>query len=184
MTPIEKLAAFHVARNGPEDCYDYNYQSNFIDYLKNETLDTSDINRQWTCQTCAEFGFGQSAASSKSIFGVFQYLNEQVVHEEMCKQVFGITDTNDRVDATNKRYGGLAIDVADVIFPNGNIDPWSSLSLINGTKVFNPSSKIAYIDGTSHCRDMYNIGNSDSSSVVWAHEEIEKHVDNILRKKC
>ncbi|ETV96322.1 hypothetical protein H310_10484 [Aphanomyces invadans] len=183
-TPLEKLAE-HNARFMPT-CTDSDYQNAWIKPLTNTTLSTTSVARQWMYQTCAEFGFGQTTASATSIFSALSYNNVDKVLYEMCYQVYGIpkAQTDAAIAAVNQKYGGLDIDVDHVVFPNGNIDPWSALSVTNATGVVNPKSEVVFIDGTSHCRDMSAASPTDSASVVLAHQRVERAVDGFLHNKC
>ncbi|ETV96330.1 hypothetical protein H310_10492 [Aphanomyces invadans] len=74
----------------------------------------------------------------------------------------------------------MEINVDNVIFPTGTIDPWDGLALNNKTGVVNSKSEVVDIQGTSHCRAMF----SRSGHVVWAHERIESAIDGFLRNQC
>jgi len=185
-TPLEKLATFihSLSEIGPDDCMNVDYQEDVVDWLSNISIGVTDYETwlPWYYQWCNEFGTTQSTADSTSMFGVLKYNNENFALTDTCKQVFGITDTRARIAATNQKYGGLNINAANIIFSNGNIDGWSTLSLIDESRLVNPLSKVVYIDGTSHCRDWYIDEATDSGPIVWAHEQIARHVKNILKK--
>ncbi|KAF0716567.1 Aste57867_2778 [Aphanomyces stellatus] len=181
-SPLEKLAAFNALTY--DTCTDSDYVNAIIKPLSNTAVTTTAIDRQWTYQTCAEFGFGQTTSTATSIFSALTYANPDAVLYEMCKQAFGITkaQTDVSIAATNTKYGALKIDVENVIFTNGNIDPWSALALT--TKPVNPKSDFVFIDGTSHCRDMTARKPTDSASLNAAHDQIEAFVDGLFRTKC
>lgn len=44
-----------------------------------------------------------------------------------------------RVKRTNIMYGGQVPDLRNVIFTNGNIDPWHSLSVLHDLNAFSPA---------------------------------------------
>ncbi|KAH9102796.1 hypothetical protein AeMF1_020710 [Aphanomyces euteiches] len=160
-----------------------NYDTEWISGLYNTTLDTSNnLGRQWFFQTCNEFGYGQTTAGSKSIFGVLEYATLNPIYYEMCKRAYGITDTEARVANTLKFYGGLKVDVANVVWPGGTVDPWSALGFTNTTKPVNPHSDVVYIEGTSHCAAMF--ARSTKKAPLWALDRIEVNVDNFLRGQC
>ncbi|CAK4711916.1 hypothetical protein LEN26_008219 [Aphanomyces euteiches] len=183
-SPLEKLAAYN--KYTYPDCTDSDYQKSWIAPYQNINVTTTGINRQWIYQTCAEFGFGQTTKSAKSLFSVLEYADVDKVYYDLCKQAFGITkeQADANIVATNKKYGALNIDVPNVVFPNGNIDPWSALSLVNGSTLANPKSEIVYIDGTSHCRDMRAPKSTDNESLTWGRQRIENAVDRFLRDQC
>ncbi|RHY42575.1 hypothetical protein DYB38_012288 [Aphanomyces astaci] len=183
-TPLEKLAE-HNARY-TSTCTDSDFKDSWVTPLSNTTLSTTKIGRQWIYQTCAEFGYGQTTASAKSIFSALSYNDIDKVLYEMCSQAYGIpkAQIDAAIAATNKKYGALQIDVENVIFPNGNIDPWSALSVTNATGVINPKSELVFINGTSHCRDMSAAKATDSGALVWAHHRVELAVERFLHNQC
>ncbi|CAK4647423.1 unnamed protein product [Aphanomyces euteiches] len=128
-----------------------------------------------------QFGYGQTPAGSKTIFGVLEYANLNTIYYEMCKRAFGITDTEKRVAKTLKFYGGLKVNVGDVVWPGGTIDPWCGLSFTNTTKPVNRHSDVVYMEGTAHCADMYS--RADDLAPAWALDRIEANVKNFLSKK-
>ncbi|KAF2906004.1 hypothetical protein ILUMI_00171 [Ignelater luminosus] len=137
--PIDRLSTVARSDGG---CLDFNY---------NKTI----ANRQWIYQTCTEFGYFQSSSAHPSFFGhgfpVEYYIG-------ICSDIFGQQFTADyitsQVDNTNRYYGGLDINVTNVVFVHGSIDPWHALGL---TKTRNPKAPVIYIKGTSHCEDMGDI---------------------------
>ncbi|KAF0692604.1 hypothetical protein As57867_016276, partial [Aphanomyces stellatus] len=183
-TPLEKVAAWADRSLGSATCADLDYDASWVNYLKDTTLTTTAIDRQWTYQTCNEFGFGQNAASAKGMFKALAYVTPELSQYEPCKAVFGINDLLTRVDGTNKKYGGFKIDVENVIFPTGTFDGWAGLALSNVTGTVNPKSEVVDIEGTSHCGDMSAPKATDSGPLVWAHQRVESFVDGLLRKKC
>ncbi|KAF0710027.1 hypothetical protein AaE_012689 [Aphanomyces astaci] len=168
-TPLEKLAE-HNARY-TSTCTDSDFKDSWVTPLSNTTLSTTKIGRQWIYQTCAEFGYGQTTASAKSIFSALSLRHPQ-------------SPNRCRHRRHQQKYGALQIDVENVIFPNGNIDPWSALSVTNATGVINPKSELVFIDGTSHCRDMSAAKATDSGALVWAHQRVELAVEGFLRNQC
>ncbi|KAH9126381.1 hypothetical protein AeMF1_003195 [Aphanomyces euteiches] len=163
------------------NCTGTDYETEWISGLMNTAVDTENIQRQWIFQTCNEFGYGQTPAGSKTIFGVLEYANLNTIYYEMCKRAFGITDTEKRVAKTLKFYGGLKVNVGDVVWPRGTIDPWSGLSFTNTTKPVNCHSDVVYMEGTAHCADMYS--RADDLAPAWALNRIEANVKNFLSKK-
>ena len=95
----------------------------------------------------------------------------------------------------NTEYGARHVEGINITMPNGNMDPWHSLSVINKTDTFfesgegkasiqetAPGVTIVEIDGTAHCRDMYApgvfeaVGVPDTEAVQWAHAVISANV--------
>ncbi|CAK4170816.1 unnamed protein product [Aphanomyces euteiches] len=181
-TPIEKLANWtkvHIWDSSK--CTGSDYKAEWLDYFSNTTV-SDNIDRQWVYQTCAEFGFGQTTAKSNSLFGVLKYGTVENVYYEVCKDIYNITNTEDRAAATRKTYGSLQIDVANVVWPTGTIDPWSALALSNSSKPVNPRSEVVDIPGTAHCCDMFH--SRYNFAPQWAHDRIEAAVVSYLHDKC
>ncbi|CAK4635011.1 unnamed protein product [Aphanomyces euteiches] len=155
LTPLEKLASFTQQFTwDARKCTPVDYETEWV--VSNTTLTTEHIWRQYLYQWCTEFGYDQTTAGSNSIFGVLEYANLNATYYEMCKQGYDITDTEARVANALKFYGGLQVDVADVVWPGGTIDPWSALGFTNTTTPVNPRSDVVYIEGTAHCADMFS----------------------------
>ncbi|KAF0716566.1 Aste57867_2777 [Aphanomyces stellatus] len=184
LTPVQKLSKLFNKTVANGVCADNDY-TGYFDDLKNATeISTKSISRQWSYQTCAEFGFGQASSRAKGVFGALKYVTVERNTLNKCAEAYGITTVAENVAATNQKYGGWSIDVANVVFPTGTIDPWAALAPSNATGVVNPTSEVVDIEGTSHCRDMYSRKPTDSGHLVWAHQRIEAAVDGFLRNKC
>jgi len=116
----------------------------------------------------------------------------------MCEQAYDITDYAGPqrsgakgVYASTEMYGARSVQGANITMPNGNMDPWHSLSVVNETSQFyEPAEMTASetrveIDGTAHCRDMYASGAfspefNDTGAIVWAHNKIQQQVEAYL----
>ncbi|CAG2100981.1 unnamed protein product [Medioppia subpectinata] len=161
-TPLERYAKA-CDMSDSTICHDFRYEDR-IAPLKNTTRDPMGFQmmRQWTYQTCTEFGYYQSSDLPNSPFGhniPVEYFTQQ------CAQVYGPEFTpqtiQEAVDRTNAYYGGLKPNVTNVMFPNGSLDPWHALSVL---KDLNNSTKTVMISGGkySHCGDIYASTPSDS----------------------
>lgn len=82
-----------------------------------------------------------------------------------------------KVIETNIRYGGLKPQVTNVIFIHGSIDPWHALGLTNLSNATFPS---IFINGTSHCADMYQPNANDSMDLSIARDRINDLIGIIL----
>ncbi|KAL6442248.1 hypothetical protein ACFW04_002486 [Cataglyphis niger] len=152
-SPLQRLARV-VSK--PDVCLDVNY-NNFVEKYRDISWNSSVIQssmRQWYHQTCTEYGYYQTTSSDKSIFGTLFPLSFYI---DMCTDLYGdyfndkILDS--RVRRTNIMYGGQLPDLTNVIFTNGDIDPWHSLSVLENLNTFSPA---IVIKGSSHCRDIYS----------------------------
>lgn len=152
-SPLQRLA--HVFSN-QDICVDVSYKdvTSLLRGISWNSPAAISTMRQWYHQTCTEYGYHQTSSSEKSIFGtlfpVDYYIN-------LCFDLYGdyynkkILDS--RVRRTNIMYGGQLPDLQNVIFTNGDIDPWHSLSVLQSLNAFSPA---ILINGSSHCRDMYS----------------------------
>jgi hypothetical protein len=59
--------------------------------------------------------------------------------------------------ASDERYGARSVLGANITMPNGNMDPWHSLGVVNSTGTFydedqvtTNSETVVFIDGTAH----------------------------------
>lgn len=103
------------------------------------------LGRQWFYQTCTEFGFFQSSSYKPQVFGK-DFPVEFFIKQ--CMDVFGPKYNGNFIykaaDQTNAMYGGLEIDVTNVVFVHGSIDPWHALGI---TKTLNQGAPAIYING-------------------------------------
>lgn len=105
--------------------------------------------RAWVWQTCTEFGYYQAAV------GLDQPFSNRITLEwfvQQCEQIYGISNLVPDIDWTNDYYGSDTPIVTNVVWVNGDIDPWHYLSI---HKQLDPTSPFYFIKGTSHCADLY-----------------------------
>ena len=80
------------------------------------------------------------------------------------------------INTTNEFYGGLNFNktaVTNIIFPNGSIDPWHSLSI---TVNVSASVIAVFIHGTANCANMYPASPYDRPELI----DARKQIDSIL----
>ncbi|KAH0575457.1 Serine carboxypeptidase [Spironucleus salmonicida] len=126
--------------------------------------------RSWMWQTCSEFAYFQSAAYEGSIFSKMINLDYFV---QMCHDAYfvdlGISDSVENsykiiaevISTTNNQvYGARIIPRDHIYYTNGEVDPWSELS-INAHMTFEDGqfrpkeTEYELIQGGSHCSDLY-----------------------------
>ncbi|XP_044268918.1 putative serine protease K12H4.7 [Tribolium madens] len=171
--PVNRLAKVNEVLLNAYDqkCLDYNYDK-MINNLRNVSWDSeaSEGGRQWTYQTCTEFGFYQTSDYEPQIFSD-QFSVDFFIQQ--CTDIFGsIYDEdflNDVIDRTNTYYGGLDIEVSNVVFVHGSIDPWHALGI---TKTIDENAPAIYIEGTAHCANMYPPADTDLPQLKEAREQI------------
>jgi hypothetical protein len=126
-----------------QTCLDAGYMS-MINQLQNTSWDgsASEGGRQWTYQTCVEFGFFQSSNNSQQPFGNNFPASFFV---QQCTDIFGPKFTDNLLERginfTNEYYGAEKFSGTRVLFVNGAIDPWHALSFTkdppnNNTAIF------------------------------------------------
>lgn len=152
-SPLQRLARLAL---DPEKCLDMNYNK-FVKKFREISWDApaaSSIMRQWYHQTCTEYGYYQTTSSKKSIFGTLFPLGYYI---NMCIDLYGDYYNEKLLDAqirrTNIMYGGRRPDLTNVIFTNGDVDPWHALSVLEDLNAYSPA---ILINGSSHCRDLYS----------------------------
>jgi len=156
-------------------CLEISYD-NMIAQLQNITIgDETGVGiRQWTYQTCAEFGYFQSTDSPNQPFGNLVPLS---FFTGICSDAFGF-DWLPRIAETNGYYGGKQPGGSRVLFVNGGLDPWSSLSV---TKTISPDLPAIFITGTSHCANMFPATAGDPPSLAIAQGQIAMQIHQWLQ---
>jgi hypothetical protein len=132
-------------------------------HLRNATWGGS-MDRQWTYQTCNEFGFYQTAGSEESPFHVLAAPLNVSYYLQQCADAYQpvTTDGSDGVrwtslpsvpvDFTNSQYGAKTLGSSNTILPDGSLDPWHSLALTQASKAqLALGLTPVIIDGTTHC---------------------------------
>lgn len=89
-------------------------------------------------QTCNEFGWYQSSNQKDHPFTDYYPLQ---FFEQQCIDIFGpkfdAKYIQAATDRSNRIYGGLGIQVTNVIFVHGSFDPWHALGV---TKDLSPDA--------------------------------------------
>ncbi|KAK2954094.1 putative Thymus-specific serine protease [Blattamonas nauphoetae] len=163
--------------NMDTNCYDF---SSSAEILKDTTMDFTKSGRQWTYQTCTEFGYFQVAPAENSL------RSKQITleyHYDLCEKIFGPEFRQPDIEATNAFFGGEDMLGTNIAWVNGAADPWMRLSIIPRTvKGQNGEVKddgrqqrqrweIALIENGSHCTDLREPNaTTDSQSLVKARE--------------
>lgn len=154
-----------------EKCLDHTYKS-MVSELQEVSWDSTGAagGRQWTYQTCTEFGWYQSSDSPKLNLGKLIPVR---FFEYMCTDIFGpkfdIDLINKGVEDTNTYYGGLDIEVTNTVFVHGTTDPWHRMGI---TKTNKSGMEAILIPGTAHCANMYPPSPQDPPALVAARKRI------------
>lgn len=159
------------------NCSDNTY-ANFVADLSNTTATRVDVGmRQWTYQTCTEFGYYQTCVSERDC--PFLQLMTLSWNLDLCGRVFGVDPASvaSAVRFTNEYYGADHPRGSRILFVNGDIDPWHALSVLrNETR----SEVAIFINGTAHCANMSPTSPSDPPSLTNARLKIDEQVGDWL----
>jgi hypothetical protein len=167
------LSALYRTANG-QSCEDASW-ADMTAYLAATAKDPTNAGRPWTYQTCNEFGYFQTADSTKQPFHAFKELNLDF-SRQICAAIFDGWSSDPEVDWINIEYGNTHIEGTNIVFPSGTIDPWHALGVTNTTVLPQSTEESVYILGTAHCNDLYAPANSDPASLTQAREIIAAHV--------
>ena len=108
-----------------------------------------------------------------------QGLNVLADDDGFCKSDYGITpdEIAASINATNAHYGALRPDLAHnasrILYVNGNVDPWSGLSILTSPAASLP---VLEVEGASHHAWTHPSTPADQASVVKARATIRKQV--------
>lgn len=141
----------------------------------------------WDYQTCTEFGFYQTCDTGSDCPFVRGMLTLDWYIKTTCEK-YGITkaEVEKNIEATNAHYGGLKPTGPDgklgscVMWPNGEVDPWSTLSVLDAPSKEQP---VLYVDGASHHAWTHPSQAGDQPSVVKGRATIRKQVESFLAQE-
>jgi len=158
------------------ECLDHEFSS-FLALLTDISWSGPGVGwRQWFWQTCTEFGWYQTSNQPDNAFGSLLNLE---FFESWCQQAYGDAFTHARLEQemidTNTEYGGFTPDVHNVVFVHGTIDPWHAMGVLED---LSDTATAIYIEGTSHCADMYGDSPGDSEDLQDARLKIKEIVLN------
>ncbi|XP_041851216.1 thymus-specific serine protease isoform X2 [Melanotaenia boesemani] len=163
-----------------EACLDISHEKTLKDLMDTSLHASKRAVRQWTYQTCTEFGFYQTCEDTTCPFSGMLTLQTQT---KLCATVFGISQHSlpARTAFTNSYYGGDNPHTHRVLYVNGGIDPWKELSVIQSRTEEGDEAETVFIADTAHCADMSSGRVADRRSLKKARQDIEKHVGSWLR---
>ena len=106
-------------------------------------------------------------------------------YTQQCQDIFGPKFNQSAIEEgikwTEINYGGRNIseDTKNIVFPNGSIDPWHALSILQSVNAYVTA---IFIKGTSHCADMEPPSEEDPPDLVRAREMISYKVGAFLHR--
>ncbi|XP_025192131.1 putative serine protease K12H4.7 [Melanaphis sacchari] len=180
-TPLDRYAAVNskILSLYKTDCQD-NIYSQTIDFYVNTSWssDAAGGARQWTYQTCTEFGFYQTSSQDDHVFGHNFPIQFFI---DLCKDIFGksynLELLTDAVERTNNMFGELNIRESRVLFVHGSVDPWHALGI---THARTKNNVAIFINGTAHCANMYPPAPTDPPELTQARTTIREYLKEWL----
>ncbi|XP_014836251.1 PREDICTED: thymus-specific serine protease-like [Poecilia mexicana] len=160
-----------------ESCLDVSHEETVKNLMDTSHKSRRRAERQWTYQTCTEFGFYQTCEDTTCPFSGMVTLQAQT---KICTKVFGISQHSlpSRIAFTNSYYGGDNPNTYRVLYVNGGVDPWKELSVVQDSS---EESQTVFIKDTAHCADMSKERLTDRHSLRKGRQEIENHVARWLK---
>ncbi|GAB6029669.1 hypothetical protein CHUAL_005401 [Chamberlinius hualienensis] len=144
--------------------YNYTGQSPCIDIFVQASPDLGDAG--WAYQACTEMIMPFCSDGINDMFFPTEW--NLTAYDESCKAIY---QSEPRPFMTILEYGGKNITAAsNIIFSNGNLDPWSSGGVLSS---LSDSLISLYMDQSAHHLDIRSANPDDPESVVNA-REIEK----------
>ncbi|CAG9839384.1 unnamed protein product [Diabrotica balteata] len=156
---INRLANIYKrVTNTTTNCSSYKYDKE-ISIIQNRTWESRGYFR--------EFGYYQTHAKFPLSFFV-----------QRCQDIFR-SSYNDMfldhaVNRTNVFYGGLDIEVSNVVFVHGSLDPWRLLGI---TKTLNEKAPVIIIEGAGHCANMHGPSEYDTPQLTAARVQIGELIE-------
>ena len=136
----------------------------------------------WGWQVCTEFGFFQTCEVGTECFFTqgLATLDSQMGY---CSGFFGTPDSKvrDNIAQSNIYYGGRDSGGSCLLYPNGEVDPWHSQSIIHSN---NPNVQTLWVPGASHHAWTHPSASTDQPSVVSARKAIRDFVTSSLNQQC
>lgn len=179
---VTRLGAVNslILASEKEPCLDYKYDKMIIE-VRNVSWDSEAAsgNRQWTYQTCTEFGFYQTSDDERFLFREYFPLDFFI---KQCVDIygtrFGADELQNAIQRTNNFYGALNPATTNVLYVHGSIDPWHALGLI---EMVDPKMPVIYINGTAHCANMYEPNDeTDLPQLKSARVKINEFIKQLL----
>ncbi|KAK2502978.1 hypothetical protein MC885_021703 [Smutsia gigantea] len=171
------LQALVVIHSLGQKCLSFSRAETVAQLRVTEPQESGVGDRQWLYQTCTEFGFYVTCEDPRCPFSQLPALPS---HLELCEQVFGLSASSiaQAVAQTNSYYGGQTPGATQVLFVNGDTDPWHVLSV---TQALGSSKSVLLIPGASHCLDMASESPADSLSLRQGRQIIFQQLQTWLR---
>jgi len=134
----------------------------------------------WNYQTCTEFGFYQTCEVGSECFYTQGLLDVEFFIEDAGCDRWNITASliEKGIEKTNQFYGGLDPNATRIMWPNGDVDPWHALSILESP---GPEMPTLMVSGASHHAWTHPSAPTDQPSVVKARQTIRTQVAEWLK---
>ena len=104
---------------------------------------------------------------------------------QQCEDIFGPQFSQSAIEEGIKwtmiNYGGRNVnDTRNIVFPNGSIDPWHALGILQSENMYSPA---IFIKGTAHCANMYPPRDEDLQDLVNARKMISLNIGTFLKRQ-
>lgn len=132
-------------------CLAFKYEDTIRDLQNTEYIDGKEL-RQWIYQTCNEFGYFQSSGSPNQPFGKSFPVELSI---QICADVYDKSFTKENIEEnvrqTNLKHYGLDPKVSNVVFTQGDLDPWYPLGI---NQNYSDTAPAFVISNYSNCADL------------------------------
>ena len=181
-----EAAVRYPMRHSTQDCIMSKWDSSS---LTNTTVDAKSSDRQWYWLMCNELGLFNGYDTSGTDHPFVELTSVTLeANLKTCRESFGLPDSYSGANTnwTNTYYGDRDLQVENIILPNGNMDPWHALGLVNASSPFfqscagkegnqsedgpcpqqalsTASRSIVFIEGEAHMRDAWRPGYFDTA---------------------
>jgi hypothetical protein len=96
-------------------------------------------NLSWTWQYCTQFGYFQDSNLTNPNNLVSRFNNVSSEEQNYCQNIFPYAPPTPNVSSIVSKYGGWKMTPSNVMFSNGEVDPWRTLG-VQADKMINPSA--------------------------------------------
>ncbi|XP_060859758.1 putative serine protease K12H4.7 [Metopolophium dirhodum] len=180
--PFDRYVFYHrrIRHVFKRKCSSYSYQSSLKSnseiYWHQGSVKSGD--RQWFYQLCTEIGNFVTSNEEDHLFGNTIPID---FFTDLCTDVFGeyfnLNELEKAVHKTTMMYHGLKNTTSRVIYLHGSFDPWNGLGL---TEPESDDSISIFIEGVSHCADLYPSSSRDPPELSKARETVILYLNKWL----
>ncbi|KAF2074097.1 hypothetical protein CYY_004582 [Polysphondylium violaceum] len=179
--PLQAFASFNNRYNtfSGANCTTSSYNSMIQSMQDVDPNGDNAASRSWTWQTCIEYGYFQVGESPNQPFSstiTLDYFLQQ------CTDIFGPPgyQYQPAIDWIIADYGATDYQGSNVILPNGLVDPWHILGVLQTT---NPNIQISIIPEGAHCSDLYPPKPNDPASLIATRQKEVALISSIIYSK-